>query len=191
MKNIYFIITIAIFFIAVSAKAQQAGTFTDSRDDKVYKTVTIGTQTWMAENLAFKVSNFCWAYDNIAINVARYGYLYNWETAKNVCPSGWHLPSNVEWSTLINYAGSDYFSYKKLLSTTDWYEGEKGTDNYGFTALPGGHYIGFEFDSAIGSMGFWWSSTEIDATDAYSEVNLEPHNNRKDEGCSVRCIRDL
>ena len=78
----------------------------DSRDGKEYKTVKIGEQVWMAENLAYKPSsgNY-WAYDNDYTNVVKYGYLYDLEIAKEVCPTGWHLPSDNEWSVLIEYLG--------------------------------------------------------------------------------------
>ena len=84
---------IAILNIAISSTGQVNGTFKDPRDGKIYKTVLIGTQTWMAKNLAWKTESGCFAYDNNESNVKTYGYLYNWETATKACPSGWHLPS--------------------------------------------------------------------------------------------------
>jgi uncharacterized protein (TIGR02145 family) len=107
MRNKSLLLTVLILNIAMCSMAQVAGTFKDSRDGKTYKTVKIGTQTWMANNLAFKASSGCCAYDNNKSNAAIYGYLYSWETAKNVCPTGWHLPSMAEWTTLIDYEGGE------------------------------------------------------------------------------------
>ena len=89
-------------------------TFTDLRDGKTYKTVKIGTQTWMAENLAYKAINGCWAYNNDENNISKYGLLYNNETAIIACPSGWHLPSEKELEILINYLGGADVACSKL-----------------------------------------------------------------------------
>jgi uncharacterized protein (TIGR02145 family) len=114
MKNRSFLLTLAIVFIALSSLAQEAGTFTDPRDGKTYNTIKIGTQTWMAENLAYKAGNGCWAYDDNPENVAKYGYLYYYETAKTVCPEGWHLPGDMEWNILVKYLGGDKVAGGKL-----------------------------------------------------------------------------
>jgi len=179
-------------------KAQEKSSFTDSRDGKTYKTVKIGTQTWIAENLAYKASSGCWAYHNDISIVAEYGYLYNCETAKNVCPAGWHLPSDDEWATLITYLGGDSVAGGKLKETgiTHWLNSNKGaTNETGFTALPGGdHYIDGKF-SSIRQTGCWWSST-IDGSMAWLRMlyNNYSYISRnvaiKEVGFSVRCVKN-
>jgi uncharacterized protein (TIGR02145 family) len=102
MKNLA---TILILFCA-SVFAQQKGTFTDPRDGKTYKTAKIGTQIWLAENLNYEAEGSV-CYENNPANCAKYGRLYNWETAKKVCPDGWHLPSNAEWDKLFRFVDGD------------------------------------------------------------------------------------
>ena len=147
------------------------GTFTDSRDSKSYNWVGIGTQKWMAENLDYNASG-SECYNNSADSCAKYGRLYNWSTAMNgasgsslspsgvqgVCPDGWHLPSDAEWTTLENYVGSS--AGKKLKSTSGWYDNGNGTDNYGFSALPGGNGYSGGYFNFVSSYGLWWSATE-------------------------------
>ncbi len=167
----------------------------DKRDGKVYKTVKIGNQVWMAENLAYKPSsgNY-WAYDNNSSNVAKYGYLYDWQAAKNVCPAGWHLPSDAEWSQLTDFVGSDPGT--KLKAKSGWSSFGNGTDNYGFSALPGGGRSRNSKFGTIDDYGFWWSSTEFKADNAwgwnlyydYSGVGRSYYG--KSWGFSVRCIKD-
>ena len=173
-------------------------TFTDIRDGKTYKTVNISTQIWMAENLAYKANSGCWAYDNDESNVATYGYLYDWETAKKVCPKGWHLPSDNEWQTIIDYLGGEDIAGNKLKSTSEWKSPNKGaTNSSGFSALPGGgHGLNDGLFFGLGDDGFWWSVTEggvIEAFGCYlcyvgpeAILNIGP----KQGGFSVRCIKD-
>ena len=93
----------------------KTGSFTDPRDGKTYKTVKIGDQWIMAENLAYKPdSGSYWAYDNIDSNIAIYGYLYNWETAMNIAPEGWHLPLRKETRTVEKRLGAKMHVFSQL-----------------------------------------------------------------------------
>ncbi|MDD3878282.1 MAG: FISUMP domain-containing protein [Bacteroidales bacterium] len=180
--------------VSTNTTSLTTGTFTDSRNGKTYKTVRIGTQTWMAENLNFSTGN-SWCYDNNTSNCNIYGRLYDWNTALSACPIGWHLPSDAEWSTLTNFVGID--AGKKLKSKLGWssHGNESGTDIFGFTALSGGYYSG-SF-SGIANAGFWWSSAEYYQTAAdgrtigSSNSVLGRCRAVKDRGYSVRCVRDF
>jgi uncharacterized protein (TIGR02145 family) len=175
----------------------------DDRDGKAYRTVTIGTQTWMAENLNYETemtsTDSSWCYGNNTANCAIYGRLYNWETANEVCPSGWHLPTREEWNTLVVNAGGSSVAGKALKSTTGWASNGNGTDDFDFSALPGGgryySYVG-SFNTA-GDNGFWWSATEYAAA-GYAYYRLMLYDNDyvredtfvKSDGFSVRCVQD-
>jgi len=141
-----------------AAKAVVAN-FTDTRDGKTYKTVKIGNQTWMAENLNIEIGKFkCYAND--PANCLKYGRLYEWGTAKKACPSGWHLPSREEWQTLVNFVGGENTGGTKLKATSGWDKNGNGTDNYGFSALPGGRgYTDDDSFNSAGGFGRWWSSS--------------------------------
>jgi uncharacterized protein (TIGR02145 family) len=161
------------------------GTVTDISGN-VYKTITIGTQTWMAENL--KVTRYrngdsipkisdgtAWSnlttgaycdYRNIVSNGTTYGKLYNWYSimdSRNICPTGWHIPNDTEWEKLYAYLGGyEQTTSDKLRETgiTHWaYINDGATNASGFTALPGGmrDYGGIFTD--IGQTCFLWSST--------------------------------
>lgn len=199
MKIYFLLITVVILIIALGAEAQVKGTFIDSRDNKTYKTVKIGAQTWMAENLAYKASSGCWAYNNDVNIVTTYGYLYNWETAITVCPTGLQLPSDSEWSILTDYFGDESVVGGKLkeTDTTHWNSpNARATNESGFTALPGGdRYENGNFRN-IGKDGSWWSSTEFNSDDFwyryliydYSSIGRDHYS--KTNGFSVRCIKD-
>jgi len=114
-----------------------SGSFTDSRNGTKYKTVKIGTQTWMAENLNYEVGGSKCYNDNPA-NCTKYGRLYDWTTATTICPSGWHLPTNADWETLVNNDAGG--AGKHLKSLEGWEDQHHGSlDTYGFKALPGGY----------------------------------------------------
>jgi uncharacterized protein (TIGR02145 family) len=183
-----------------TAKAESgSGTFTDSRDKKTYKTVKIGSQTWLAENLNYEAKgSLC--YGNKKEFCDKYGRLYDWNTAKAACPSGWHLPSKDEWQVLADVVGGNGEAGKKLKAKSGWndYEGKSGngTDIYGFSALPGGHYRSGGFWS-VGEGGDWWSTSEgsIDYAayyrNMYYEVGyLHDYDGDKNHLRSVRCLKD-
>ena len=215
MRNKSLLMTFVILNIAMCSIAQVAGTFKDSRDGKTYKTAKIGAQTWMAENLAFKAGNGCVAYDNNKTNAATYGYLYDWETAKKVCPAGWHLPSKAEWVTLTTYSGGEKTAGNKLkeAGSKHWASPNEGATNAnGFTALPGG---GRQEDGQFTNIkiyGNWWTSDVRAMTEPSNkttrtfcegiamagepdypiEINsmVQTSLNNKEAAFSVRCIRN-
>ncbi len=170
------------------------GSFIDSRDNKTYRSVVIGDQTWMAENLNYDVPNNATdvCHSNNPDNCAIYGRMYDWETAMAVCPDGWHLPSSAEWTVLTNYVGSN--AGTKLKSTTGW--SNKGTDDYGFSALPGNYYDGSnDRFRNIGDGGDWWSSTESSSVNSPSMgisniAGVMRNNYSKSNKLSVRCVKD-
>ena len=118
----------------------ETGSVIDERDGQIYKTVTIGTQTWLAQNLNYEtVNSFC--YNDTASYCDKYGRLYTWNAAMDACPSGWHLPSMAEFETMIAAIDDPKFEGVDLKSTSGWalYDyGCQGKDKFGFSALPAG-----------------------------------------------------
>jgi len=197
------------------------GTVTDY-DGNVYQTIKIGDQWWMMENL--KVTHYrngdpiphvtdggewsglytgayC-AYDNDPANVSTYGRLYNWyavDDSRNIAPTGWHVPTNGEWQTLVDSLGGSSVAGGKMkeAGTTHWYPPNTGaTNESGFSALPGGyrHYYGY-FDS-MGIYAYFWSSTKRYSYSAWDR-ELYYYYSRvyryavdKSHGFSVRCVQD-
>jgi uncharacterized protein (TIGR02145 family) len=197
-------------------------------DGNVYQTVTIGGQVWMAENL--KVTRYCngdpipnitsdsdWTslttgarcdYDNDADNVPVYGRLYNWyavDDSRGIAPEGWHVPTDAEWQTLVDYLGGSSVAGGKM-KTTGTIEEETGlwghpnegaTNESGFSALPGGYRSHLDgYFGSLGSDALFWSSTEYSSLSAWtrrlscylSGVNRNSYD--KQLGFSVRCVRD-
>jgi len=150
--------------LSSSSLVSTSGTFTDSRDNKSYKWVTIGTQTWMAQNLNYAASGSKCGDGNLLSNedtytCNTYGRLYSWNKA--VCPNGWHIPSVGEWNTLISYAGGSLVAGTKLKAAGGWNNNGNGQDTYGFSALPGGTGSsgGVQFLN-VGDIGKWWTASE-------------------------------
>ena len=177
------------------------GTLTDSRDEQTYKTVQIGDQWWMAENLNYETKN-SYCYEDKSGNCDKYGRLYTWEVAKKACPTGWHLPDTTEIRTLYTAIGGDFTvemtristAALSLMAASVWPDGN-GTDAYGFSALPAGVR---GVDGAYGYGGiytFFWISTEKLyymhlSYDEIFDALMGWDVSDEDYGYSVRCVKD-
>ena len=198
-----------------------ATTVTDI-DGNVYNTVTIGTQVWMKENLKVtkyrngdaiptttgSISNdssskYQWAYNDNESNATIYGRLYTWYAVtdtRGVCPTGWHVPTDAEWTTLKDYLGGESVAGGKLkeAGTTHWSSPNTSADNSsGWTGLPGGGRDPNGSFDGIGRYGNWWSATEYDAARAWRHLlyydlggGAYPDGNSENYGISVRCVGD-
>ena len=200
-----------------------ANTLKDLRDGQTYKTVKIGDQVWMAENLNFETDkSTCYG---ISVEYCdKYGRLYTWAAAmdsagtwstngmgcgccseycsptypvRGVCPDGWHLPTQVEWNTLVNAVGDSITAGKVLKSTSGWIsyngKGGNGTDDFGFSVLPAG-YNGYGGGDSC--RAYFWSSTEGYNASAFSvhlsyvDDFVSQDLNNKYNAYSVRCVKD-
>jgi uncharacterized protein (TIGR02145 family) len=168
--------------------------------DDTYKAVKIGDVTWMAENLNIE-NGTSWCFNNEKNACVFLGRLYNWNTAMNICPPGWHLPSRQEWVDLEAMAGGKNVAGQRLKSKM-W----KGTDDYGFSARPAGvrtlGEAGVEFrgcsDETMSRCSHgWWTSTECEAESEcyggayFAELRIGSISDwgvPKGYGFSVRCI---
>jgi uncharacterized protein (TIGR02145 family) len=198
------------------------GTVTDI-DKNTYKTITIGTQTWMAENLrttryrngeiipevtvhsawiALTGGAYC-NYNNTRNidSIAIFGRLYNFYAAsdsRNVAPTGWHVPSQTEWTTLITYLGGSNVAGSKLKETftIHWNSPSAGTNESGFTALPGGWRNALMKFFQMGKIGGWWSNTKDAVNTGFCETlynslsSVDSLSATFDNGFSIRCIKD-
>jgi len=171
------------------------GAFTDNRDGKKYRTVKIGNQTWMAENLNYAASGSK-CYDNNSENCKKYGRLYDWNAAMGICPSGWHLPSGAEWNMLIAAVDGEETAGKKLKAKSGWNNNGNGTDEFGFSALPGGYGGSDGSFSSIDNNGRWWGASENVIYRAYTRLMYYSDEdagwgyNYKSNLFSVRCLQD-
>jgi uncharacterized protein (TIGR02145 family) len=210
----------------------QSGSFTDSRDGRVYKTVKIGKQVWMAENLAWLPSisgpsqssgatphYYVYGYSGTTVseakstsNYQKYGVLYNWPAIMNgasgsvanpsgirgVCPTGWHLPSDAEWTQLADYLGGAAIAGGKLKEAgiSNWQSPNTGATNESeFSALPGGYYNALEIAfGEAGSSGLWWTATSSVTESAnyrdvlYNTVGVRADWRIRADGYSLRCV---
>jgi uncharacterized protein (TIGR02145 family) len=225
----------------ISFSTTSASSSVTDIEGNVYNSITIGNQVWIQQNLKTrKYSNgdligttvyasfdldksneikpkYQWAYNGMESNVALYGRLYTWYTvidSRNVCPIGWHVPTDSEWTTLTDYLTKNGYAYsgsgdniaKSLAATFGW--GKSGTagnigydqasnNSSGFTALPSGTRYPYGSFGGIVSEGIWWSATKEDTTGAwnrslyYSQSIIEKGAWNRRIAYSVRCLRDL
>ena len=203
------ILFIGFAFFYQTIVAQAIDIFTDSRDGQRYRTVTLGTQIWMAENLNYETKN-SWCYNDSLINCANHGRLYSWESALSACPDNWHLPSEKEWVILELYLGMTEEEVKiiqlrgegagtKLKNENAWEFNNSENHGYnitGFNALPSGIRLfndGSFFE--LGKRTSWWSSTP-DGKYAmrralfYGKSGIDRDPATRTLGFSVRCVKD-
>jgi uncharacterized protein (TIGR02145 family) len=196
-------------------------------DGNNYNTVQIGTQCWTQSNLKVSkyrngdniptgLSNTAWQnttagayaiYDNDPVNDGFYGKLYNHFTVtdtRGLCPTGWHVPTDGEWTTLETFLGGSSVAGGALKSTSTqptpggWWSPNTGaTNSSGFTALPGGLRYGHAegFNTGIGSSGWWWTSSQLGSLAVYRlkgywYTNIHQNTTSFAAGLSVRCLRD-
>ena len=221
--------TMVAFFLFIGGCSKNGISVADTKpgskvtdiDGNVYKTVIIGNQEWMAENLkvtryrngdtipnvkdtawvSLITGAYCWYnYDSVS-NKKIYGALYNWYAVNEIrglAPDGWHIPSDVEWTTLTTFLGGDSIAAIKLKETgkTHWLNPNAGSTNEtGFAALPGGSLYNKETYSYLGNYGYWWSSTENELSTAwfrgmYYSSAVFRNNSAKSNGYSVRCVKN-
>jgi uncharacterized protein (TIGR02145 family) len=237
----YKIITLtSLLFLGSGLKMLDAQTVTDI-EGNIYRTMTIGTQTWMTENLKVTTYNdgtviplvtdgnmwaipstpgYCWYNNDESGYKDAYGALYNWFAldsattgGRNVCPAGWRVPTNLQWTILTDYLENNGYGYEKsgndiaksMASASGWTpdlnagnvgNDQAGNNSSGFDALPGGFR---DFDGTfdcIGGYGGWWCATQYDADNAwsgaivYSSSNTGIYDYSKQVGYSVRCVKE-
>jgi uncharacterized protein (TIGR02145 family) len=215
------VILFAVTLFCFGLTGLQSQTVKDN-DGNVYKTVTIGSQVWMAENLkttkyndgtaiplvaddkaweALSTPAFCWYNKDATTNKNTYGALYNWYTVNTnkLCPRGWHVPADAEWTTLTTSLRGENVAGGKLreAGTTHWEKpNTEATNESGFTALPSGYRNNHGAFANIGFFGFWWSATEYVPTAAWCRSmgctgsNVLRIFSLKKNGYSVHCIKD-
>jgi uncharacterized protein (TIGR02145 family) len=224
MKAIQLSVTCLILFGSCQKHDNDSDNTIKDIEGNIYHTVTIGTQVWMVENLkTTKYRNgdligtttpstldiygestpkYQWAYEGKESNVVTYGRLYTCYVvtdSRNVCPVGWHIPSDAEWTELTDYLGGDSIAGGKLkeVGLTHWLSPNEGASNSsGFTALPCGfRYPDGAFHS-IGDYGIWWSATEGGGANAwdryiyYGCACVGRYDDVREAGFSVRLVRD-
>jgi uncharacterized protein (TIGR02145 family) len=234
MKNIFRIAGFILIISLTQSCKKEVDKIIKDNDGNVYTSVTIGTQDWLVENLKTTTYNngdaiqttdsdisnestpkYQWAYDGNESNAATYGRLYTWyavNDSRNVCPAGWHVPTDDAWTKLTDYLTNHGYAYevigidisKSMAATSGWtaynQAGTVGNDQAnnnrsGFSGLPGGARLSYGAFINIGESGTWWSSTSLSTYAynlalTYSFGNVLRNYFSKNAGYSVRCMRD-
>lgn len=218
--NITTILFCLILFITAcgpSSSKTEEGSATETSVDE--GEVKIGDQVWTSKNLNVStyrngdtipqvqdanawrnLSSGAWCYyENNTAKFSAYGKLYNWyavNDTRGIAPTGYHIPTDKEWTTLSDNLGGDSIAGTKMKSTSGWFNDGNGSNTSGFAALPGGCRSDNGDFVAIGAYGYWWSSSETRPFNAwyrnldFDHDDLDRVNAIKPYGYSVRCIRD-
>ncbi len=176
-------------------KLNESNIFEDPRDGNEYQTIKLKDgKIWMAENLRYKTGSGCWAFENDEKYVNKYGYLYTWKAALKACPPGWHLPSDAEWLEMVNGYGGCFNGEDN--DGKDAYDVLRKGGITGFNALFSGRRGSGTKFYFLDSVGYFWSSTEMEDTYAWSyefSSHVQFLNrifNHKSWAFSVRCVQD-
>lgn len=195
------ILLILMFVFCQTNYAQITGNMTDPRDGQTYQTIDfenplVGSSiTWMAENLNYKTEG-TFAYDSIEKFRNGVGLLYTWEAANQACPTGWHLPSDLEWDLLVNQFGGRKKAGATLKNDKGWNNGGNGTNPNGFNTLPGGFRHPKGNFAKLGDYGYWWSSTSVTKETALMREMYQGSSkvgrdaDYKSSAFSCRCVQD-
>ena len=204
--------------LAHNEKIYNYGTFTDARDGETYRTIQIGDQIWMAENLRFKAKD-SFAPDNDESNVKKFGRLYTWTSAldippefseqspakdiemyrkmkepnyQGIAPEGWHIPSNKEWEQLLSHL-SEKSNGSELRSTCFWLE--PGYDSFGFFALPAGYRFDNGTFNHFGRRTRFWSKDEYGKSNAFrlglTNESVDIEGVYRSDAISIRCVKNV
>ena len=225
---IYTLVFLGLLVITSNCKKKDdnnptsTGNTVSDKDGNIYHTITIGKQTWMVENLkttrfndgkvipkvtdpkiwlSMATSAYCWYNNDTNFNKAGYGILYNWYTINTgkLCPNGWHVPTEAEWTTLINYLGGEGVAGCKLKEPgfKHWFSPNTcANDSSGFSAFAGGYRDSTGVFDYYGYSGFWWSSSLYSSKSAwvnginYGYSGVTSYGEIKNWGFSIRCIRN-
>lgn len=172
-----------------TAYISKAGTLIDERDGEVYKTVQIGEQVWMAENLKYEIPDSSVCYEYNSSNCFIYGRLYQGDASQRACPEGWHLPSVEEWETLVNYLGGSQLAGLLLQPGAEF-----GTKKIGFDVLPAGRFATSFVD--VGTKAYFMTSTPGGYPSSYRIISVSAAGDINNFGSSsithqsCRCIKD-
>jgi uncharacterized protein (TIGR02145 family) len=224
MKKVSLIISAAVMILMMvtACEKDDTGEETKSNETTNFNEVAINNQVWMTENL--NVDKFrngdpilhavtdeewkkagengepAWCYyDNDPVNGEKYGKLYNWYAVndpRRLAPEGWKIPSDEDWTTLTDYLGGEEIAGEKMKSTNGWGLEGNGTNESGFSGLPGGVRADSGTFLTIDYYGYWWSSSEGDTSSAWSRYlgydngDVSSYDYDKELGLSVRCLRD-
>ncbi|MDR0518128.1 MAG: fibrobacter succinogenes major paralogous domain-containing protein [Fibromonadaceae bacterium] len=171
---------------------REDGTFVDSRNNKVYKTVKMPDgKFWMAENMNYATKTSA-CYQNNASICQKCGRLYDWEIAMKVCPAGWHLPSDAEWTALEKAIGGYSKAGAILKAKSGWDNNGNGTDKYNFSAFACGYgYLGGSSFGYFGLSANFWSASENDSRTLFaSDADMSKNSSDRSDMLSVRCVKN-